>query len=84
MRSQARRVKIFSWIAISNSVSRLSRPPTSEYSPSLFSRTMMKSMSPAFRPLSGLVIPSSNRAGRRFTYCLNPRRIGISKPHREM
>ena len=32
---------------------------------------------------SGLVTPANERTGRRFTYWLNARRIGISRPHRE-
>ncbi len=59
------------------------RPPTEEYSPSVFSRTIQKSMSPVVRPASGDVIPGISRTGRRLTYCWNPRRIGISRPHSE-
>ncbi|WP_211452813.1 hypothetical protein [Collimonas antrihumi] len=33
-------------------------PPTDEYSPSVFSRTIIMSMSPAARPASGLRTPS--------------------------
>ena len=39
-RSQPKRVRTVSWMTISWSVPGNMRPPTSEYSPSLFSRTM--------------------------------------------
>jgi hypothetical protein len=43
-------------------------PPTDEYSPSVFSRTTMKSTSPGFLPASGVGMPGISRQGRRFTY----------------
>src|SRR5215831_14844262 len=53
MRSQPRRVNTFSWMAISRSVFLCRRPPISEYSPSLFSRMMTKSISPGRRLMRG-------------------------------
>jgi len=55
------------------------RPPMSEYSPSVFSRTTTKSMSAAVRPASGLRTPGRRRTGRRFTYWSKCRRMGRSK-----
>ena len=54
MRSTPLRVKTVSWITTSRSVPSNIRPPTLEYSPSVFSRTTQKSMSPGSRPASGL------------------------------
>ena len=45
------------------------RPPTAEYSPSLFSRTTMKSMSPGSRSASGEWMPGISRTGRMLAYC---------------
>ena len=78
------RVKSDSWTAISSSVPWCSRPPISEYSPSLFSRTMTMSTCSGVTSRSGEGIPGQSRIGRRFTYCRNERRIGISRPQREM
>src|SRR5947207_7191737 len=54
-----------------------------EYSPSLFSRTTQKSMSPGLRSRSGEGTPGINRTGRMFAYCRKPRRMGMSRPHSE-
>ena len=43
------------------------RPPMLEYSPSVFSRTIIMSMSPGTSPASGERTPGISRAGRRFT-----------------
>ncbi len=59
------------------------RPPIEEYSPSLFSRTTQKSMSPGLRSRKGEGTPGISRTGRRFTYWWKPRRMGMSRPHRE-
>src|SRR5260370_1388832 len=59
------------------------RPPIELYSPSVFSRTTQKSISPGLRLASGDGTPSNSRTGRRFTYSSNSRRRGISKPHSE-
>ena len=60
------------------------RPPIDEYSPSVFSRTTQKSMSPGLRPASGDGTPGIRRTGRRLTYWSNSRRNWISKPQSEM
>ena len=44
------------------------RPPIDEYSPSVFSRTTQKSISPGSRPASGQGTPGISRTGRRLTY----------------
>ncbi len=82
MRSQPRRVNSDSCQQTSSAVPSPRRPPTLEYSPSEFSRTIIMSMSPGARPASGQGTPSISRTGRRFTYCSNWRRMGISRPHR--
>ena len=58
-------------------------PPTAEYSPSVFSRTISMSMSPGLRPANGQGTPSNSRAGRRLMYWSNSRRNLISEPHSE-
>ena len=78
-----RLVKTASWIAVSSGSPWLKRPPTSLYSPSLFSRTITRSMGRFAPSAKGLVTPSKERTGRRLTYWPNARRIGISRPHRE-
>src|SRR6185312_14273730 len=62
----------------------LLRPPTDEYSPSVFSRTTQKSMSLGLRFASGDGTPGISRTGRRFTYWSNSRRNLISEPHSEI
>src|SRR4051812_46125337 len=69
MRSVPRREKIACWVANSFSVPSYMRPPIDEYSPSLFSRTTQKSISPGLRSASGHLTPGIRRTGRRFTYC---------------
>ena len=68
MRSTPTRVITVSCNTTSRSVPSKILPPTSEYSPSVFSRTIMKSISPGTRPASGLITPGISRTGRRFTY----------------
>ena len=68
MRSTPLREKIVSWNTISRSVPSNMRPPTEEYSPSVFSRTTTKSTSPGALFASGLGMPGISRHGRRFTY----------------
>ncbi len=84
MRSTPRRVKMFVCMAISSSVPSKIRPPILEYSPSTFSRTTQKSISPGFAFFRGESTPFNMRTGRRFTYCSKLRRIGMSSPHSEM
>jgi hypothetical protein len=64
------------------------RPPTLEYSPSVFSRTIIMSIAPGargwpWRSTSGLRTPGIRRAGRRLTYWSNSRRNFSSEPHSE-
>ena len=82
-RSVPRRVKTASWTASSSSVPWCRRPPISEYSPSLFSRTITMSTSAGVTSRSGEGMPGHSRTGRRFTYWRKARRIGISRPHSE-
>ena len=77
-----------SWMTISRSVPSYMRPPMLEYSPSVFSRTISMSISPAFsgcpsRPTSGERTPGISLAGRRFTYWSNSRRKRSNDPHSE-
>jgi hypothetical protein len=74
MRSTPMRVITVSWITTSRSVPGNMRPPMDEYSPSVFSRTTQKSMSPGLRPASGEGTPGISRTGRRLTYWSNSRR----------
>ena len=53
MRSTPLRVKMACWMAISSSVPWNMRPPIELYSPSVFSRTTQKSISPGLRLASG-------------------------------
>ena len=83
MRSVPLRVKTDSWTASSSSVPWCSRPPISEYSPSLFSRTITMSTCSGVTSRSGEGMPGQSRTGRRLTYWRNVRRIGISSPQSE-
>ena len=83
-RSTPMRVSTVSCITISRSVPGNMRPPIDEYSPSVFSRTTQKSMSPGLRLASGDGTPGISRTGRRLTYWSNSRRNRISEPHSEM
>ena len=60
------------------------RPPSEEYSPSVFSRITTKSMSPGWRPASGQGTPGNRRTGRMLTYWSKSRRNLSSEPHSEM
>ena len=68
MRSTPVRVKTASCTTNSRSVPANIRPPTDEYSPSVFSRTTRKSISPGLRSASGHGTPGISRTGRRLTY----------------
>jgi len=83
-RSTPTRLSTVSCITISRSVPGHIRPPIAEYSPSVFSRTTQKSMSPGFLLASGDGTPGIRRTGRRLTYWSNSRRNWISEPHSEM
>ncbi len=80
-RSLPMREKIDVCATNSRSVPGYITPPTAEYSPSVFSRTMNMSMSPGLRPASGHGTPSNRRAGRRLMYWSKSRRNLISEPH---
>ena len=82
-RSIPTRVMTVSWTANSRSVPGNMRPPREEYSPSVFSRTTQKSMSPGLRPASGQATPGIRRTGRRLTYWSNSRRNWRSEPQSE-
>src|ERR1043166_5323887 len=62
-RSTPMRVSTVSCITTSRSVPGNMRPPIEEYSPSVFSRTTQKSMSPGLRPASGQGTPGISRPG---------------------
>ncbi len=80
MRSTPLRVNTVSWNTVSRSVPSNILPPTDEYSPSVFSRTTTKSMSPGLRLTSGDGMPGISLHGRRFTYWSKRRRNWISDP----
>src|ERR1700693_5552111 len=84
IRSTPIRVITVSWITNSRSVPGNILPPTDEYSPSVFSRTTQKSMSPGLRLASGDGTPGISRTGRRLTYWSYSRRDLLSDPHNEM
>ena len=83
-RSTPLRVNTASWTANSVSVPWNMRPPIELYSPSVFSRTTQKSMSPGLRLASGdrHALEQAHRAAGSRT-ASKPRRIGISRPHSE-
>ena len=83
IRSTPLRENTVCWNTISRSVPSNMRPPTDEYSPSVFSRTTTKSISPGFRLASGDGMPGISLHGRMFTYWSKPRRNWISEPHSE-
>src|SRR3981189_2566252 len=64
MRSTPIRVITVCCVTNSRSVSGNIRPPTEEYSPSVFSRTTQKSISPGLRPASGAGTPGLRPTGR--------------------
>ena len=72
---------MLSWMAISYGVPLYTRPPESEYSPSVFSLTTVTSRS--FGSASGLFTPRKSRAGRKFTSWSNVCLIGSKSPQRE-
>ena len=82
-RSTPMRVITVSCITTSRSVPANILPPMEEYSPSVFSRTTQKSMSPGPRPASGLGTPGIRRTGLRLTYWSNSRRNWSREPHSE-
>ncbi len=67
-RSVPIRVRKVSCTTNSRSVPANMRPPALEYSPSVFSRTTKKSMSPGLRLANGHATPGIRRTGRRLTY----------------
>jgi hypothetical protein len=68
MRSTPTRDITVSWMTISRAVPEYILPPIEEYSPSVFSRTTRKSISPGLRLASGEGAPAIKRTGRRLTY----------------
>ena len=84
MRSTPVRVKTVSWITISRSVPSNIRPPTLEYSPSVFSRTTIEvDVARLAVRRAALRTPGISRTGRRLTYWSNSRRNWSSEPHSE-
>jgi hypothetical protein len=83
MRSTPIRVMTVSCTTTSRSVPGNMVPPIEEYSPSVFSRTTLKSMLPGPRPASGEGTPGIRRTGRRLTYWSNSRRNWMRDPHKE-
>src|SRR6266496_281276 len=81
MRSTPLRVNTDSWNTTSRSVPSNIRPPTDEYSPSVFSRTTTKSMSPGLRLASGVGMPGISRQGRKLTYW-SKWRLNLIRHHR--
>jgi hypothetical protein len=81
MRSTPARVKVDTSSAVSIGNPLWMRPPAPEYSPSVFSRTMTQSISPASR--SGLVMPGRRREGLTLAYWSKPWQIGRRRPHSE-
>ena len=80
MRSVPARENTLCWNTTSRGVPSYMRPPTDEYSPSVFSRTTRKSISPGRRPASGDGTPGIRRQGRKFTYWSNSRLNFSSDP----
>ena len=60
------------------------RPPTPEYSPSEFSRTITQSRSAGLQFLSGLSMPGRMRVGRTLAYWSKPWQIFRRRPHSVM
>src|SRR5215216_3855793 len=73
---------MLSWTAISYGVPLYTRPPESEYSPSVFSLTTVISRS--FGATSGLFTPRESRAGSKFTYWSNAPNRKQESPEGEM
>src|ERR1051326_4276991 len=80
-RSTPMRVSTVSCITTSRSVPGKMPPPIEEYSPSVFSRTTQKSMSPGLRPASGEGTPGISRTGRssaaRSVSTPHPRQVAV-------
>ena len=83
-RSAPKALITVSCTTISRSVPAYITPPRLVYSPSVFSRTTRKSISPGFRPARGQGTPSNRRTGRRLMYWSNSRRNLSRLPHSEM
>ena len=80
MRSTPARVNTDTSVATSIGCPRCARPPTPEYSPSEFSRTITQSRSPGPMPSSGERMPGMMRVGRTFAYWSNPWQMGRRRP----
>ena len=73
-----------SWTTNSLSVPSNIRPPIELYSPSVFSRTIQKSISPGLRPANGEGTPGIKRTGRRLIYWSKARLNCNNDPQREI
>jgi hypothetical protein len=78
------RVKMETSVAVSQGRPRWERPPWPAYSPSLFSRMMTQSRSPALQFRSGDWVPLRTLVGRTLAYCWNGWQIASRRPQREI
>ena len=84
MRSTPARVIMLTSVATSIGCPWCARPPTPEYSPSEFSRTMTQFRSSGLHFFSGPSMPGKMRVGRTLAYWSKPWQILRRKPHRVM
>ena len=83
-RSTPTRVIMVTSVAASMGWPWCTRPPTPEYSPSEFSRTMTQFRSSGLQRLSGASMPGRIRVGRTLAYWSKPWQIFRRRPHRVM
>ena len=81
MRSTPARVIIETSVATSIGRPWWTRPPTPEYSPSVFSRTITQSRSSGPQRFSGASMPGRMRVGRTLAYWSKPWQIFRRRPH---
>ena len=84
MRDTPARVNIATSVATSSGWPRCTRPPTPEYSPSEFSRTITQSSSGPDTSRSGLTMPGRTRVGRTLAYWSSGWQMASRRPHRVM
>ena len=84
MRSTPARVMIDTSVAASIGWPWCTRPPTPEYSPSVFSRTMTQFRSSGPQRFSGASMPGRMRVGRTLAYWSKPWQIFSRRPHSVM